>query len=180
MKVHNNYPVVEEQLAAGEDNERDEDQEEPGLLAGAEAENDLDEGEEEEIAEGAALAPLIEEQLVGGVREQENVEEEEEETDLDEESTEKEDLASEEEEVLESNLSISDDDLGGEEVEVEMAEQDGDLELPDPEARLNIEQERTVKKSNCVGQAKKQKRALSLRKRTPSKSVRKVPPKLLE
>ena len=33
MKVHNNYPVVEEQLAAGEDNEQDEDQEEPGLLA---------------------------------------------------------------------------------------------------------------------------------------------------
>ena len=102
-------------------------------MAGAEAENDLDEGEEEEIAQGAALAPLIEEQLVGGVREQENVEEEEEETDLDEESTEKEDLASEEEEVLELNLNISDDDLGGEEVEVEMAEQDGDLELPDPE-----------------------------------------------
>ena len=63
---------------------------------------------------------------------------------MDEESTEKEDLASEEEEVLELNLSISDDDLGGEEVEVEMAEQDGDLELPDPEACLNIEQERTV------------------------------------
>ena len=141
MKVHNNYPVVEEQLAAGEDNEQDEDQEEPGLLARAVAENDLDVGEEEEIAEGAALAPLNEEQLVGGVREQENVEEEEEETDMDEESTEKEDLASEEEEVLELNLSISDDDLGGEEVEVEMAEQDGDLELPDPEARLNIEQE---------------------------------------
>ena len=73
------------------------------------------------------------------------------------------------------NLSISDDDLDGEEVEVEMAEQDGDLELPDPEARLNIEQERTGKKSNCVGQAKKQKRALSLRKRTPSKRVRKAP-----
>ena len=52
---------------------------------------------------------------------------------MDEESTEKEDLASEEEEVLELNLSISDDDLGGEEVEVEMAEQDGDLELPDLE-----------------------------------------------
>ena len=63
---------------------------------------------------------------------------------MDEGSTEKEDLASEEEEVLELNLSISDDDLGGEEVEVEMAEQDGDLELPDPEACLNIEQERTV------------------------------------
>ena len=108
------------------------------------AENDLDVGEEEEIAEAAALAPLNEEQLVGGVREHENVEEEEEETDMDEESTEKEDLASEEEEVSELNLIISDDDLGGEEVEVEMAEQDGDLELPDPEACLNIEQERTV------------------------------------
>ena len=180
MKVHNNYPVVEEQLAAGEDNEQDEDQEEPGLLARAVAENDLDVGEEEEIAEGAALAPLNEEQLVGGVREQENVEEGEEETDMDEESTEKEDLASEEEEVLELNLSISDDDLGGEEVEVEMAEQDGDLELPNPEARLNIEQERIVKKSNCVGQAKKQKRALSVRKRTPSKRVRKVPIMLLD
>ena len=81
---------------------------------------------------------------------------------------------------MELNLSISDDDLGGEEVEVEMAEQDGDLELPDPEAHLNVEQERTVNKSNCIGQAKKQKRALSLRKRTPSKRVRKVPPKLLE
>ena len=69
MKVHNNYPVVEEQLAAGEDNEQDEDQEEPGLLARAVAENDLDEGEEEEIAEGAAVAPLNEEQLVGVVRE---------------------------------------------------------------------------------------------------------------
>ena len=91
-----------------------------------------------------------------------------------------EDLVPEEEEVFELNLSISDDDLGGEEVEVEMAEQDGDLELPDPEACLNIEQERTVKKSNCVGQAKKQKRALSVRKRTPSKRVRKVPPKLLD
>ena len=68
-------------------------------MARAVAENDLDVGEEEEIAEAAALAPLNEEQLVGGVREQENVEEEEEETDMDEESTEKEDLASEEEEV---------------------------------------------------------------------------------
>ena len=113
-------------------------------MARAVAENDLDVGEEEEIAEAAALAPLNEEQLVGGVREQENVEEEEEETDLDEESTEEKDLAPEEVEVLELNLSISDDDLGGEEVEVEMAEQDGDLELPDPEACLNIEQERTV------------------------------------
>ena len=47
MKVHNNYPVVEEQLAAGEDNEQDEDQEEPGLLARVVAENDLDVGEEE-------------------------------------------------------------------------------------------------------------------------------------
>ena len=149
-------------------------------MARAVAKNDLDEGEEEEIAEGAALASFNEEQLVGGVRQQENVEEEEEETDFDEESTEEKDLAPEEEEVFELNLSISDDDLGGEEVEVEMAEQDGDLELPDPEAPLNIEQERTVKKSNCVGQAKKQKRALSVRKRTPSKRVRKVPPKLLD
>ena len=64
--VHNNYPVVEEQLAAGEDNEQDEDQEEPGLLSRAEAENDHDEGEEE-IAEGAAVVPLNIEQLVGGV-----------------------------------------------------------------------------------------------------------------
>ena len=31
MKVHNN-PVVEEQFAAGEDNQQDEDQEEPGLM----------------------------------------------------------------------------------------------------------------------------------------------------
>ena len=100
--------------------------------------------------------------------------------DLDEKSTEKDDLASEEEEVLELNLSISDDDLGGGEVEMEMVEQDGDLELPDPEARLNVEQETTVNKSNCVGQAKKQKRALSVRKRTASKRVRKVPPKLLD
>ena len=38
-------------------------------MARAEAENDLDEGEEEEIAEGAAVAPLNEEQLVGVVRE---------------------------------------------------------------------------------------------------------------
>ena len=66
MKVHNNYPVVEEQLAAGEDNEQDDDQEEPGLLSRAEAENDHDEGEEE-IAEGAAVVPLNIEQLVGGV-----------------------------------------------------------------------------------------------------------------
>lgn len=161
IKVHNDHPV------AGE----------------IEEEDDEEEGEEEEIAEGAALAPLLEEQLVRGVIEQENVEEEEEEgTDLDEESTEAEDLAPDEEEVLELNLSISDDDLGGETslVPVEVAQQDGDLELPDPEARVNVEQERAVNKSNCVGQAKKQKRALSLRKRTPSKRVRKVPPKLLD
>ena len=134
-------------------------------------------GEEEEIAEGAALASLNEEQLVGGGREQENV------GGGDrwmKDPQKKEDLASEEEEVLELNLSISDHDLGGEEVEVEMAEQYGDLELPNPEARLNIEQERTVKKSNCVGQAKKQNRALSVRKRTPSKRVRKRKRKLLD
>ena len=61
---------------------------------------------------------------------------------MDEESTEEKDLAPEEVEVLELNLSISDDDLGGE--EVEMAEQDGDLELPDPEAQNRKEQEKIL------------------------------------
>ena len=44
---------------------------------------------------------------------------------------------------MQLNLSISDDDLGGEIslVPVEVAEQDGDLELPDPEARVNVKKE---------------------------------------